>query len=374
MKILITGSNGFIGKNLISVLTTVSAYNLFFADKETHESDLYQWCSKCDLVINLAGTNRSEIKDDFFQGNVEYIKHITDILVSTGNLVPIISISSIHISNIASNYGSTKKLGEEILMSYSKKNNQDVIIYRLSNVFGKWGRPNYNSVVATFCHNISREIPIKIDNPQTEIDLIYIDDLITDILESIEYLLTNHSGEYFIKDVRNKHKICIGELASKINQFWIQRNSNFLPMVFKDSFDNKLYSTFISYLPKESIKTAIIKHEDHRGSFTELFRSDYHGQISFNVVKPGVTKGNHWHKSKTEKFIVIKGKARILMRHIVTDDLIEFTVDDKIISIIDILPGYTHNIRNIGSDDLIFIIWCNENFDKDKPDTYIMEV
>ena len=369
MKILITGSNGFVGKNLVEFLKTKNDIELFLYDKDNSLQDLEKFCKECDFVVNLAGVNRTTENTEFIQGNLGVIENVVENLKKFNNKAPIIYSSSIQAEK-DNDYGKSKKLGEDFLFSYSKKNSVPVYVYRFTNLFGKWCKPNYNSVIATFCHNIARDLPITINDRNAEITFCYIDDVVREIYSAV-CGNANRNGEFCY--VAETYKKTIGEVADLIYRFKEDRNS--LNVInTSDLFEKKLYSTYLSFLPENEFNYSVKMNVDNRGSFTELLKSESSGQVSVNIAKPGITKGNHWHNTKNEKFIVVKGKASIKFRKPFEKEIIEYKVTGDEIQVVDIPCGYTHSITNIGDTDLIFIIWVNELFDKENPDTFYLEV
>lgn len=367
MKILITGADGFIGKNLISRLRLIPNLDIYKFTRDMPIEILDNYCKSVDFIYHLAGINRSKNENEFLYGNYELGCTILNLLKKYNNKAPIMFASSIQIKK-DNLYGKTKLMFENTLLDYSITNNVKIYIYRLKNIFGKWCKPNYNSVVATFCYNIARNIPIEINDKEKEIDLIYIDDVVDSLISLL-------NREDYIKDkifynISKVYTIKLKELARIIKSFYNNRENITLPDVKTEGLEKKLYSTYLTYLPKDKLKYTIKMNKDERGSFTELFRTKERGQFSINISKPNVIKGNHWHCSKNEKFIVIKGKAIISLRHINEKHVIEYSVSEKKLEVIDIPPGYVHNIINIGDSDLITFIWCNECYDPNNPDTY----
>ncbi|MBQ7918160.1 MAG: NAD-dependent epimerase/dehydratase family protein [Clostridia bacterium] len=369
MKILITGSNGFVGRNFVEFLKTKENIELYLYDKDNTLQELERFCKDCDVVVNLAGVNRTTNNEEFVEGNLGVIENVVNFLSKSNNKAPIIYSSSIQAER-DNDYGKSKKLGEDFLFTYSKKNNVPVYVYRFTNLFGKWCRPNYNSVIATFCHNIARDLPITINDRNAEITFCYIDDVVKEIYSAV-CGNANKKDEFCY--VEETYKKTIGEVADLINGF--KQNRNTLAVInTADLFEKKLYSTYLSFLPEESFGYSVKMNVDNRGSFTELLKSESSGQVSVNVAKPGITKGNHWHNTKNEKFIVVQGEAVIKFRKPFEKEVIEYKASGEKIEIIDIPCGYTHSITNIGKTDLVFIIWVNELFDKENPDTYYLEV
>ena len=369
MKILITGSNGFIGKNLVEFLKTKQDFELYLFDKDNTEKELEEYCKKCDFVVNLAGVNRTSDVNDFVSGNLGVIESVVKYLTQYNNRVPIVYSSSIQAEK-DNDYGKSKKLAEDFLFEYSKNYEIPVYIYRFTNLFGKWSVPNYNSVIATFCYNIARNLPITINDESVMINFCYIDDVVNEIYSAIQGHPSVNGEFCYVKEVYQRS---IGEVAELIRLFKGNRD-NLQVINTADRFQKKLYSTYLSFLPENEFSYEVKTNVDNRGSFTELFKSETSGQVSVNIAKPGITKGNHWHNTKNEKFVVVQGEALIKFRKPFEENVIEYKVSGNKIQIVDIPCGYTHNITNVGNDDMIFIIWTNELFDKENPDTYFLEV
>ena len=363
MKILVTGSNGFIAKNLLVHLKYSSDHEVLVFNKENSISDLKNLIKNTDFIFHLAGVNRpkSEIE---YNSNYELTHEIVKVCEEGNFNVPILYSSSSQ-AEIDNPYGRSKLNAEKILIDYQKKNHVPVFIYRLSNVFGKWSKPNYNSVVSTFCFNIAHDMDIKIDDPESEINLVYIDDVIKSFIEK---LIKSSSAElyYYIDQV---YKIKLGDLANKIKNFNQHRNTLKISSVGK-GLERALYSTFISYLPKNKFSYPLKENIDSRGKFVEILKTDNSGQISFLSTPPGETRGCHFHHTKSEKFVVINGKARIKFRNLLNNESHEICTSDSKTEIVDTIPGWVHDITNIGDKELIVLIWSNEIFDKDNPDTF----
>lgn len=369
MKILVTGSNGFLGKNLIAGLRNNGHNEIYEYDLNSDKSDLETYCKDCDFIYHLAGVNRTKNESDFMEINYGLTDEIIGILKNHNNKCPIMISSSIQAAN-GSSYGISKRISENVIFSYADECNTKVYVYRFHNIFGKWCKPNYNSVIATFCNNIARDLPIVVNDRNTKIELLYIDDVVNELLRCLTNV-ENRFGNYcFVPDLYIQ---TLGEIVDLINSFKSSRESFYLPNI-ENTFAKKLYSTYISYLPENSFSYQAVMNQDERGSFTELIKTKDCGQISVNIAKPGITKGNHWHQIKTEKFIVVSGRAVVNLRKINTKDVYEYELSSEKISIIDIPPGYTHSITNVGGNDLIFIIWANEVMVKEKPDTYFEKV
>lgn len=381
MKILVTGANGFVGKNLVSTLRNIKdgkdrthcidIEDIYTYDLDNTIDDLRKYTSDCDFVFHLAGINRPNDVKEFYQGNASFTESLCSLLEEHDNNCPILISSSIQVSR-DNDYGKSKKEGEEYLLHHGKKMDSKVYVYRLANLFGKWCRPNYNSVTATWCYNIVNGIDIQINDPDVELPLCYIDDVIKEFLNALEGHPTKCSeGIYEVYPV---HYIKLGELADIIKSFKESRGTLSVPNMKEGSLEKKLYSTYLSYLPKDKFSYPLKMNIDQRGSFTEFLKTEEYGQVSVNVSKPGITKGQHWHHSKNEKFLVVSGKGLIQFRDIYSDEIIEYQVSGDKLEVIDIPTGYTHNIINIGESDMVTIMWANERFDPEHPDTYYEEV
>ena len=388
MNILVTGANGFVGKNLTARLETLrdgrdrtrpslQIGEIYRCTREMSPEALADCCKKADLVVHLAGVNRPKDPEEFAAGNTDFTRTLLETLRKSGNRCPVLLASSIQASLTGrfagSPYGQSKKAAEELLLAYSQETGADGLIYRLPNLFGKWCRPNYNSVVATFCHNISRELPITVSDPAVELELVYIDDLIDEILDAMEGRphRSGHINRYPVVS----HPVTLGEIVRLLRTFREQPQTLLLPEIPEGSFAKKLYSTYLSYLPPEKIAFPLKMNVDERGSFTELLKTAACGQVSVNVSKPGITKGQHWHNSKWEFFMVVAGHGLIQERRIGSDEKIEFEVSGDQIQAVHMLPGYTHNIINLSeTESLVTVMWANELFDPSRPDTYFEEV
>ncbi len=369
-KILVTGSEGFLGKNLCLALKE-KGFSLNYFDKKDNFQDLEFLISEVDFIYHLAGVNRPKGEKEFFEGNHILTKKLIKIIVSKGMKIPIVYSSSIQ-AEFDNFYGNSKKLAEEELIKYSKESKVPVFIYRLPNLFGKWAKPNYNSVVATFCYNISRDLPISISDEKKELSLAYVDEVVKDFINCVDKIgKTENENEIIYFD--KVHKIKLGDLAEKIKSFKEMRKEIHVPK-FSDNLTKYLYSTYLSYLPKDSFSTPVLSHKDDRGSFTEFIKTFDSGQVSVSTSKPGITRGNHYHNIKTERFLVLKGKASLKFRNIFDDKVIEYVVSEDELQSIDIPPGYTHSITNIGDKEMILLLWANEKFDPENPDTHFLEV
>lgn len=398
MKILVTGSRGFVGRNLVEALKNIKDNKdrtrsgikideIYEFNRDTDINLLDKYCKDANFVFNLAGVNRTKNIEEFMEGNFRFVSILLNTLKKYKNRCPVMFSSSIQASLVGkynSDYGKSKLKGEELFFCHAKENNSKVLVYRFTNLFGKWCRPNYNSVVATFCNNIANDLDIVINDVNTELNLCYIDDVITEMLDALEGKehYCNYEGVNAVSDVEGKYcfvpltyKVTLGRIVELLKVFKSQTNTLLMPQMFDDSFEKKLYSTYLSYLPINKIKYELNMNKDDRGSFTELLKTNCCGQFSVNISKPGVVKGQHWHNSKWELFIVVSGHALIQMRKIGTDRVIEFDVSGNKIEAIHMLPGYTHNIINLSkTEDLITLMWANEIFDENHPDTYFEEV
>lgn len=369
IPILITGANGFIGRNLSATLKGLGYQRLLLVDKDTSDEIYRGFVKEAKFIFHLAGINRPTDPKEFIEGNVDTISKLIETVKLTNSKAPIVVSSSIQA--LADNpYGKSKKAGEDLLLEFSKTHHHPIFIYRFTNVFGKWSRPNYNSVVATFCHNISRGLPIKINDENAKIVLIYIDDVVAELIRCLEGKTETIDG---LLRVLPEYEITVGQLAKTIQGFASSRQTLVLSNQH-DLFQKKLYATYLSYLEDTQFSYELKSHQDLRGSFTELFKTFEQGQISVNISKPGITKGNHFHHTKNEKFIVVSGDALIRFRKVNDTKIIEYKVSGQKIQVVDIPPGYTHSIVNIGKQDLVTIMWASEIFDPLNPDTYPMEV
>lgn len=370
MKILVTGSNGFIGKNLIAELHNRGYDDIYEYHHNSDQHVLEEYAKDCGFVFHLAGVNRPDQEEDFLRGNYEFTLKIIDALKKSGNNAPILMTSTIQ-AILDNPYGRSKKMGEELLIKCCAESDRLCMIYRLQNVYGKWCRPNYNSVVATFCYNIARDLPITISDKKAEINLIYIDDVVSTLISAMKGGQKGaRDGFYYVNAVSS---VSLGKIAKKIQEFRDSRIDLSIPNM-QDDFTRKLYSTYLSYIPEDQFSYPLKMNIDHRGSFTEMIRTKDRGQISVNIIKPDITKGNHWHHTKNEKFFVISGKGIIRFRKIGSNEVNTYEVSGDKLEVVDIAPGYTHNITNIGNVDMITIIWANELFDPQNPDTYFQEV
>ncbi|MFA9396895.1 MAG: capsular polysaccharide biosynthesis protein CapF [Clostridiaceae bacterium] len=369
MKILITGSKGFVGKNLIAELKNKGYDEIFEFDIDTDEAKLEEYVKSCEFVFHLAGVNRPKDDKEYMEGNFGFTSKVLSMLKKYNNKSPIVITSSIQ-AEMDNPYGKSKKAGENLLFEYANETGAKVLVYRLPNLFGKWSRPNYNTVVATYCYNIARNLDIQINKPDAELVLCYIDDVLEEFTRALEGKPTVKDGYCYIPVYYN---IKLGELADKIKSFKESRkNLSILDM--SDSLTKKLYSTYLSFLPEEEFSYDLNMHCDNRGSFTEFIRTPDRGQVSVNVSKPGITKGNHWHHTKNEKFLVVSGSGLICFRKLDSDEILEYKVSGEKLQVVDIPTGYTHSIVNIGDTEMVTVMWANEAFNSEKPDTYFLEV
>lgn len=381
MKILITGANGFVGKNLTSTLMNIKdgkdkTRNITISEIFTYDitntiEDLKKFTKNCDFVFHLAGINRPKDPKEFYDGNATFTETLCELLEENNNVSPILITSSIQATK-ENDYGKSKKEGEKFLLNHGKKMNSDVFIFRLANLFGKWCIPNYNSVTATWCYNVANDLDIQINDPNHELPLCYIDDVINEFLNVLEGKPSYfNNGIYEVKPI---HNITLGRLANIIKSFKENRDTLMLPNMKENSLEKKLYSTYLSYLPKEKFSYPLKMNVDARGSFTEFLKTKDFGQVSINISKPRITKGQHWHHTKNEKFLVVSGKGLIQFRNIYSEEIIDYYVSGDKLEVIDIPTGYTHNIINVGDTDMVTIMWANEKFDPNHPDTYFEEV
>ncbi|MBQ8829974.1 MAG: capsular polysaccharide biosynthesis protein CapF [Oscillospiraceae bacterium] len=394
MNILITGAAGFAGKNLTASLKNIrdgkdrtrpglAVDEIYEYDIDTEPELLEEYCRKADFVFHLAGVNRPEDPADFMAGNFGFTSVLLDTLKKCGNTCPVMLSSSIQATLIGrydGEYGRSKKAGEDLFFAYGEETGAKVFVYRFPNLFGKWCRPNYNSAVATFCHNTAHDLPITVNDRSTQLELLYIDDLVTEMLDALEgkahtctfdgvETVFCEDGRYFAAPVT--YKVTLGEIADMLETFKAQPQTLMMPEIPEGSFAKKLYSTYLSYLPKEKISFPLKMNVDARGSFTELMRTANCGQFSVNISKPGITKGQHWHHTKWEFFIVVSGHGLIQLRKIGSDEVLDFEVSGDKIEAVHMLPGYTHNIINLSdSENLVTVMWANECFDAQKPDTF----
>ena len=394
MNILVTGAKGFVGKNLCASLKSIHdgkdktrpnlhIGEIFEYDIDTDPALLDKYCAKADFVFNLAGVNRPQNQEEFMQGNFGFASTLLDTLKKHKNTCPVMISSSIQATCIGrydSEYGRSKKAGEELVFAYGEETGAKVLVYRFPNLFGKWCRPNYNSAVATFCSNIANDLPITVNDPAVQLELLYIDDLVAEMLDALEgkehhcafdgiETVLCDNGKYCAAPVT--HKVTLGQIVDLLDSFKAQASTLVMPEIPHNSFAKKLYSTYLSYLPKEKVSFPLKMNCDDRGSFTELLKTEKCGQFSVNISKPGITKGQHWHHTKWEFFIVVSGRGLIQQRRIGTDEVLNFEVSGDRIEAVHMLPGYTHNIINLSdTDNLVTVMWANEQFDPNHPDTF----
>ena len=369
MKVLVTGANGFIGKNLISELRNRSYNDIYEYDRDISPSLLDKYCKDAEFVFHLAGVNRPIEQIEFMEGNFGFTSLLLDTLKKHNNTCPVLISSSIQ-AELDNPYGKSKKAGEDLIFHYGETSKAKVLIYRFPNVFGKWCKPNYNSAVATFCHNIAHDLPIQINDRNAIMNLVYIDDVVNELISALE---GNENKPDEFCEVPVVHTITLGEIVDMIYSFKTSREDKSVPDM-SDSFTKKLYSTYLSYLPEDQFSYELKMNIDQRGSFTEFIKTPDRGQVSVNISKPGITKGNHWHHTKNEKFLVVSGSGVIRFRKIDSDEIVEYFVSGDKMEVVDIPTGYTHNIENLGDSDMVTIMWANESFDPEKPDTYYLEV
>ncbi len=366
MKVLVTGAKGFIGRNLISELERRENVEVMPFDIDSPAEALEEYCRECNFVFNLAGVNRPEHTEEFMEGNFGFASTLVQTLKKYQNTCPIMNSSSIQAA-LDNPYGKSKKAGEDMLYAYGKEVGAEVYVYRFPNVFGKWCRPNYNSAVATFCNNIANGLPIQVNDRNTVMHLVYIDDVVEELLQTLDrHPHLNPDGYCYVPTV---HEVTLGEIVDLLYSFKESRENLMIPNMTDGSFAKKLYSTYLSYLPTDGFSYPLLMHEDARGSFTEILKSADRGQVSINISKPGIVKGNHWHHTKNEKFVVVSGRGLIQFRKIGSDEIIEYHVSGERLEVVDIPTGYTHNIINEGDTDMVTLMWCNECFNPDKPDT-----
>ena len=395
MKILVTGAKGFVGKNLCAALKNLkvgkdktrpalSIEDIFEYDIDSNPADLETYCEQADFVFNLAGVNRPKTQEEFMQGNFGFASTLLNMLKKYNNKCPVMLSSSIQATLIGryadGEYGKSKKAGEELFFEYERSGGGQVCVYRFPNLFGKWCRPNYNSAVATFCNNIANDLPITVNDRAIELELLYIDDLVTEMLDLLEGKghrcdydglapIESENGRYYFAPIT--HKVTLGEIVDLLYAFREQSETLIIPEIPNGSFAKKLYSTYLSYLPKEKVSFDLKMNVDARGSFTELLKTEKCGQVSINISKPGITKGQHWHHTKWEFFIVVAGHGLIQQRKIGTDEVLNFEVSGDKIQAVHMLPGYTHNIINLSeTENLVTVMWANEQFDFRHPDTF----
>lgn len=368
MKVLITGAKGFLGKNLVSNLRLNKDIIFYEYDRDNTLDDLDKYTSNCDFVFHLAGINRPKDTSEFMEGNFGFTSTLLEYLKKNNNKCPIMISSSIQ-AELDNEYGKSKKAGEDLIIKYGNDNNIDVYIYRFPNLFGKWCKPNYNSVVATFCNNIANDMPIVVNDESTELTLAYVDDVCNELINCMN---GNPTKEGMFCKVSTVYKKTLGEIVNLLKSFKEDDKSIMVPST-GNSFIKKLYATYISYVPLNKMVVDLDEHRDERGVFCELVRTKEAGQVSISTTNPNIVRGGHYHNTKMERFIVVKGKAKIQFEHVMTHEKIEFEVSGDKLQYVTIPVGYQHSINNIGDGELVMILWANELFEKDKPDTYVME-
>lgn len=369
MKLLVTGAHGFVGRNLLAELRNRGYDEIYEYDLDTEAALLDEYTKDCEFVFHLAGVNRPKDEKEFMEGNFGFTSTLLDSLKKNCNKAPVLITSSIQ-AELDNPYGISKKAGEDLMFAYAKETGADVFVYRLPNVFGKWCRPNYNSAVATFCHNIANGLAITVNDPNHVMNLVYIDDVVDEFISAMQGRPNIIEGYGRISTV---HTVLLGKIAELVKSFKESRKNLEVPLM-ADGFEKKLYSTYLSYLPLDNLAYDLNMHVDERGSFTEFLRTAERGQVSVNISKPGITKGNHWHNTKNEKFLVVKGEGRISFRKIGEEEVVDYFVSGDKLTVVDIPTGYTHSITNVGKEDMVTVMWANEPFNPDKPDTYFEKV
>ncbi len=369
MKVLLTGANGFLGKNLAATLMQADSMETMLYDVDSEEGLLDQYASECDFVFHLAGVNRPQRTEEFMEGNSGFTRQLLETLKKNQSKAPILFASSIQAS-LANPYGQSKKAAEDEIFKYGIDQSIPVYVYRLPNVFGKWSRPNYNSAVATFCHNIAHGLPVSLNDPDAKLHLAYVDDVVAEFLRAL-FGKANKNGMYCA--VEPVYVTTVGLVADLIESFRADREKHIISDM-GDLFTKMLYATYLSFLPEDQFQIPLKMNADHRGSFTELFHTADRGQYSVNIVKPGIIKGNHWHHTKNEKFIAVTGQGVIRLRKVNDQQVLTYLVSGDKPEAVDIPPGYVHSIENLGGTDMVTVIWANENFDPERPDTYFQEV
>ena len=371
--ILITGAGGFVGKNLVATLRTAGYTDLMLFEKDDTPETLADYCRRAAFVVHLAGINRPTDPSEFYTGNAGLTDTLLANLEAAGNTAPVLVTSSTQ-AELDNDYGKSKRQAEEAIFAHRRRTGAAVYVFRMPGVFGKWCRPNYNSVVATFCHNVAHGLPIQVRDPAFSLPLVYIDDVVACILAAFDGQVMMDRSATPICHMHPIHEVTLGRLAELIQGFAAGRTSLAVPDLAPGSFEKKLYSTYLSYLPSDQFSYPLEMHTDNRGSFTEFLRSPERGQVSINISHPGIVKGNHWHHTKNEKFLVVKGEGVIRFRNIFSKEVIEYHVSGDKLEVVDIPCGYTHNIENVGTEDMVTVMWANEAFDPDHPDTFFEPV
>lgn len=371
--ILITGAGGFVGKNLVATLRTAGYTDLMLFEKDDTPETLADYCRRAAFVVHLAGINRPTDPSEFYTGNAGLTDTLLADLEAAGNTAPVLVTSSTQ-AELDNDYGKSKRQAEEAIFAHRRRTGAMVYVFRMPGVFGKWCRPNYNSVVATFCHNVAHGLPIQVRDSAFSLPLVYIDDVVACILAAFDGQVMMDRSATPICHMHPIHEVTLGRLAELIQGFAAGRTSLAVPDLAPGSFEKKLYSTYLSYLPSDQFSYPLEMHTDNRGSFTEFLRSPERGQVSINISHPGIVKGNHWHHTKNEKFLVVKGEGVIRFRNIFSREVIEYHVSGDKLEVVDIPCGYTHNIENVGTEDMVTVMWANEAFDPDHPDTFFEPV
>ena len=371
--ILITGAGGFVGKNLVATLRAAGYTDLMLFEKDDTPETLADYCRRAAFVVHLAGINRPTDPSEFYTGNAGLTDTLLTDLEAAGNTAPVLVTSSTQ-AELDNDYGKSKRQAEEAIFAHRRRTGAAVYVFRMPGVFGKWCRPNYNSVVATFCHNVAHGLPIQVRDPAFSLPLVYIDDVVACILAAFDGQVMMDRSATPICHMHPIHEVTLGRLAELIQGFAAGRTSLAVPDLAPGSFEKKLYSTYLSYLPSDQFSYPLEMHTDNRGSFTEFLRSPERGQVSINISHPGIVKGNHWHHTKNEKFLVVKGEGVIRFRNIFSREVIEYHVSGDKLEVVDIPCGYTHNIENVGTEDMVTVMWANEAFDPDHPDTFFEPV
>ena len=371
--ILITGAGGFVGKNLVATLRTAGYTDLMLFEKDDTPETLADYCRRAAFVVHLAGINRPTDPSEFYTGNAGLTDTLLANLEAAGNTAPVLVTSSTQ-AELDNDYGKSKRQAEEAIFAHRRRTGAMVYVFRMPGVFGKWCRPNYNSVVATFCHNVAHGLPIQVRDSAFSLPLVYIDDVVACILAAFDGDVMMDRSATPICHMHPIHEVTLGRLAELIQGFAAGRTSLAVPNLAPGSFEKKLYSTYLSYLPSDQFSYPLEMHTDNRGSFTEFLRSPERGQVSINISHPGIVKGNHWHHTKNEKFLVVKGEGVIRFRNIFSKEVIEYHVSGDKLETVDIPCGYTHNIENVGTEDMVTVMWANEAFDPDHPDTFFEPV
>lgn len=369
MKVLVTGSNGFIGKNLIELLQRMSNIEVITFSKENSISALEESIRKVDFIFHLAGVNRPENIDAFYEGNGGLTQTLIDAILQQNKKIPILLPSSTQVGS-DNDYAKSKNISEIILKKYAEENDVKCFIYRLPNVFGKWSKPNYNTVIATWCHNISRDIEIQVNDKAVVLNLVYVDDVVHDFIERF-YVHSDEKKIYF--EIETVYEKTLGEIEELLYRFRGSRNDLLIPNIAQ-GFERVLYATYLSFLPTDKFSYKLSGHKDARGTFYEILKTQASGQLGISTTAPSITRGNHYHNTKNEKFLVIKGQALIELRDIYSDEIIKYNVHGDELEIVEMIPGYTHNIKNTGDEEMVLLIWANENYNPDEPDTNFLEV